>query len=243
MATEQDIENTLRECNETINKIMILLSSIPIENINDSLLSDGNTLLQRSFEAMNLFVSGLSFCQSKEDPPQNFWWDGKLSNFLFKILRYTRDDNSAYDKLRDLVDALDLSIVDRLRNLANCDLMSTRRNGPSKIIIVNYQEIKYDNDKNDPIICPAENCGNSYMNEKSFNFHLRAKHKDDIKNLSFPKALNESTGRICSVREAKLKRQLIKCPMCNTPDLELNRYNDHYKARHDRDFKPLGRKV
>ena len=167
-----------------------------------------------------------------------------LVKYLYRILRLTREGQSQFDGLREIVDSIDFSFTDRIREAANSEINLNRKIGPAKVVAIKFDEVDYENNqKESPIRCRGKDCNNQYTSEKAYNIHIRNKHKEDIKELSIPKCLNRITGRIGSVREARIKRQVIDCKICKLQSVELMRFNDHYKARHDRNFQPLGRKV
>ena len=60
-------DTAIKECSQIINNILMLLSSI--ENVDKSLIEEGNVLMRRAQEALALNVGILNFSQSKEDPP------------------------------------------------------------------------------------------------------------------------------------------------------------------------------
>lgn len=60
-------DTAIKECSQIINNILMLLSSI--ENVDKSLIEEGNVLMRRAQEALALNVRNLNFSQSEEDPP------------------------------------------------------------------------------------------------------------------------------------------------------------------------------
>ena len=46
-----------------------------------------------------------------------------------------------------------------------------------------------------------------------------------------------------SVWDANQTKPTVKCEICGLTEIDLGRYNDHFKSKHDKNFLPLGRKV
>ena len=46
-----------------------------------------------------------------------------------------------------------------------------------------------------------------------------------------------------SVWEANQTKTTVKCEICGLNEIDLGRYNDHFKNKHDKNFLPRGRKV
>ena len=60
----------------------------------------------------------------------------------------------------------------------------------------------------------------------------------------FGKALNEQTNRIGSAGASQFPKQKVECKICKGgPPVELDRYPEHYRSCHDKEFTIAGRKV
>ena len=238
MSDDIEPESIIQQCGESINKIVLYLSSMA--NVSQDLTDQGRILVSRTSEAMFNWSNGKNINQSKEDPPGTIWWDGPLGNFIFNVLRLCR--NSEYEQLNIKLKDWDYDFVDQIRKLGKSEAMLERPMGPSKVVQSNFEEvIPKARPSMEDIVCPG--CDKSYSAEKAYNRHLRKFHPEDLKEFMLPKVLNPKTGRLCSEREANACRDVITCKICNTSEIVLERYNDHYKSRHDNNFTPFGRKV
>ena len=95
MSDDIEPESIIQQCGESINKIVLYLSSMA--NVSQDLTDQGRILVSRTSEAMFNWSNGKNINQSKEDPPGTIWWDGPLGNFIFNVLSLCH--NSEYEPL------------------------------------------------------------------------------------------------------------------------------------------------
>ena len=183
----ESTRNVISNCGEAINQIVLCLSAI--ESIEPELIEEGTQLVKSATEAMTLFTKGLSINQSSSDPPGSIWWEGRLGNFIFNVLRLTRNMSPLYEPIRQMMDNFDFEFVDQIRKIGQSnEHMEIRQNGPASVVKLIYKEAIVSNYKEkEYILCPAEDCTGRYGTEKAFNFHLKTKHPEDISTYSLPK--------------------------------------------------------
>ena len=184
----ESTRNVISNCGEAINQIVLCLSAI--ESIEPELIEEGTQLVKSATEAMTLFTKGLSINQSSSDPPGSIWWEGRLGNFIFNVLRLARNMLPLYEPLRQIMDNLDFKFVDEIRKIGRSnEHMEIRQNGPAPVVKLSYKEAIISNSTKEQeyILCPAEDCTGRYGSTKAFNFHLKRKHPGDIERYSLPK--------------------------------------------------------
>ena len=151
------VENILRKVHSLLSKICTTLAIIP--DIPSGMLESGEMLTVSVIDAMRNNSRGLSINQSKEDVAGDVWWSGRLGNWMFSVLRLTRDRDSRFDQLRQEIDESDLSCIDDLRKVGESKEMTEKRIGPFKVIAVEKillpELTSVDPDR---IMCRVEGC-------------------------------------------------------------------------------------
>ena len=242
MSPEEDsVMNELKSTRDAINLFVLTLASTP--RIKKQYIEEGNRILETVTEILSLHANGFSINQSSADPPGCRWWEGRLSSFICIVLRMSRNLSPRFDKLREVLDTISLSFMDRLKAIGQSPEMVSQTDGPYKNIPVTFTPVPLTAPIEDEDKINCEKCNRKYASEKAFNLHVRKSHPEDVEQMRMEKAMNQETGRLCSVWEAGMMKQQVACLICRDQEVELRRYNEHYKAVHKRKWRAAGRKL
>ena len=245
-ARKDRVEAVLKEVQTLICDLSTTLAGIA--DIPTGVVEGGERLMATVFEAMRNHASGLSINQSKDDVAGVEWWSHRLGDWMFSVLRLTQDNQARFTSVREAMDRADFTCIDRLRSIGASKEITDRRTGSSKVILLEFVKVPdiiahaYEEDK---LACPVQGCvRGTFGTEKAYNRHLERHHKGLAKKFRLKKAINPVTGRLGSVRGAQVAKNKIACMLCEDR-MEVNqaRYNEHYRARHDKAFVANRRKV
>jgi hypothetical protein len=249
----------LKVCHKTCSRIVTTMAGIP--TVRQDIIEDGEGIIRAVVEAMRNHAAHRSINQSRDDPAGSWWWEGRLGSWMCSVLRISRDADPQLDWVRSVLDRSDLGFLDRIKEIGYGEEMTARPNGPSRIVKLAFSAVPDTIRPADVLDCPVEDCGSGpFSSAKAYNRHLQLKHKDDADRYKFlstvhicnsklyryklAKSMNRNTNRMGSSWEALVAKQKIVCLLCNdNMEVELSRFNEHYKSVHDKQFVPAGRKV
>ena len=210
----------LKEAHKAVSRILITLAGIPLAR--KDLLDAGNRVTASLVYALAAHIND----ESKGSGEQRI---GQLNSWMCSILRLSRDKDSSLDPLRNILDRTDLGFMDRLTESLPESLPEPKPERVSCTPVTIGLTVLSEEQK---IGCRAGGCNGKYSTKKAYNLHLRKKHSADAKRLRLPEG-----------EEHRLAKQTIICMVCGDRSVDVNRYNEHYKALHDKQFVAAGRKV
>ena len=207
----------LKEAHDAVSRILITLAGIP--KARKDLIQTGNRLSQLLVEAVASHINGEPKGAAEES-------NELLNGWMCSILRLSRDkDINSLDPLQNILDNMDLGFIDRLTE-------SRPKQKPKRVSFTPVPDGSPALSEEQKIGCRAEGCNGKYSTNKAYSLHLRKKHPVDAKRLRLPEG-----------EEHRPAKQRITCLLCGDRSVDLERYTDHYKARHDRQFVAEGRRV
>lgn len=206
----------LKEAHKAVSRILSTLAGIP--KAKKDLIDAGNSLSQLLVEAVASHIKGDLKGTLEES-------DIQLNRWMCSILRLSRDKDNSLDPLQNILENMDLDFIDRLAE-------SRPKPKPKKISFTPVPDSLTVLSEDKKIGCRAEGCDGKYSTKKAYTRHLTIKHPTDAKRLRLPNG-----------EEHRPAKQRIKCLLCGDQSVDMTRYAEHYKAKHDRQFEAKGRRV